>query len=196
MIARYERVHLVDPTDRQYRRFLGDCASMNAPSGAGLDVRALFARDAEETLRCFLSTTLALAPRRIIHFHERHGSRLVEKYREIDAVARIDRRLLLFEVKTTRSAAGVNEGVRQLATAREILTTIVPEITACLLIVDTDDAANSEVATHLSLSPKLRLIGSLEELSSDPRTHVMPFSVADIEALSHVPVHLEWRDAA
>jgi hypothetical protein len=196
VIARYERVHLVDPTDHQYRRFRGDCASMNTTSGAGLDARALFARDAEKTLRRFLSTTLALAPRRVIHFHERRGSRLVEKYREIDAVARSDRRLLLFEVKTTRSAAGVNQGIRQLETAREILTTIVPEITTCLLVVDTDDAANSEVATHLSLSPKLLLIGSIEELSTDPRTHVMPFSVADIEELAHAPVHLEWRDAA
>jgi hypothetical protein len=38
--------------------------------------------------------------------------------------------------------------------------------------------------------------GLLDEISDDPRTHVMPFSVADIEALSRVPVHLDWRSAA
>ena len=83
-----------------------------------------------------------------------------------------------------------------LDTARAILSASFPEITTVLLVVDTDDGANSDVATYLSTTPRLKFIGALDELSNDPRTHVMPFSVADIKAFSRNPVHLDWRVAA
>ena len=69
-------------------------------------------------------------------------------------------------------------------------------VTTVLLVVDTDGAANSDLATYLSTAPLMKFIGLINELSNDPRTHVMPFSVADIKAFSRNPLHLDWRVAA
>jgi hypothetical protein len=195
-MPRYNRVRLVDFNDRRYQLLRARMSSRRAASGAGPDSRARFSKDAERTLRWFIGSQLRLTPLRIIHYYERIGFRSVERYRELDGVALAGSRLILVEIKTTKNATAVRQGVAQLDTARSILSPSFPEITTVLLVVDTDDSSNSEVATYLSTTPRLKFIGSVDELSNDPRTHVMPFSVADIEAFSRNPVHLDWRVAA
>jgi hypothetical protein len=197
MMPLYERVRLVDFSDRRYRQLRARFAShRRGPVGSGPTSRDLFSKDAERTLRRFIASQLRLTPLRIIRYHERAGFLTVEKYRELDGVALAGGRVILIEIKTTKNRTAVREGIAQLDMAREILAASFPEITTLLLVVDTDDTANSEVATYLSLARGLRIIGSLDEISDDRRTHVMPFSVADIEALSRMPVHLDWRSAA
>ena len=196
MMPRYECVRLVDFNDRQYQRLRARFTSFRKRKGIGPSSRDLFSKDAERTLRRWLEGNIHLTMLRIIRYRERIGVGTIEKYRELDGVGLDGSRLLLFEIKTTRSKEAVQAGLEQLATAREILGHGFPAIRTCLLVVDTDDAPNSPVATFLSRSPVVRFIGSLDELSDDPRPHVMLFSVADIETLSQVPVHLEWRDAA
>jgi hypothetical protein len=195
MNARFSRVRLVDFSDRQYRTLLARRATFRKPKGAGPTSRDLFSKDAERTLRRWLAGQLDLGMLRIIHYYERVGVHDVERYREVDGVGRAGDTLLLFEIKTGHTRATVRQGMTQLTTAREILGTRFPNIITCLLLVDTDDAANSEIAHFLGHAEDLRLIRSLDDLTTDGRPHVLRFIVDDVTTLSHVPVHLDWRVA-
>lgn len=194
-MPRFERVRLVDFSDRRYRALLARLSTFRKPKGTGPTDRDLFSKDAERILRWWIAQHVNLTKLRIIHFHERTGFLTTEKYRELDGVALAGAGLILFEIKTGRTKAAVRQGLDQLALAREILSASFPSITTCLLIVDTDDVPNSEIATYVSSNDSIRFIGSLDELTSTEHTHVMPFSVADISALAHAPIHLEWRAA-
>jgi hypothetical protein len=195
MNPRFSRVRLVDFSDRQYRALLARMATFRKPKGAGPTSRDLFSKDAERTLRRWLSGQLDLTMLRIIHYYERIGVHHVERYREVDGVGRAGDTLLLFEIKTGHTRATLRQGMTQLTTAREILGTRFPNIITCLLVVDTDDDTDSEIAHFLARAEGLRLIGSLEDLTADVRTTVLQFSVDEMAALSHVPVHLDWRVA-
>ncbi|MFZ2493621.1 MAG: hypothetical protein WA208_19240, partial [Thermoanaerobaculia bacterium] len=190
MNPRFSRVRLVDFSGTQYRTLLDRMATFRKPKGAGPTSRDLFSKDAERTLRRWLSGHLDLTMLRIIHYFERIGVHHVERYREVDGVGRAGDKLLLFEIKTGHTRASVRQGIAQLTTAREILGTRFPNIITCLLVVDTDDDANSEIAHFVARAEDLRLIGSLDDLTTDGRPHVLRFSVDDVTALSHVPVHL------
>jgi len=195
MNSPFSRVRLVDFSDRQYRALLDRMATFRKPKGAGPTSRDLFSKDAERTLRRWLSGQTHLTILRIIHYYERVGVHQVERYREVDGVGRAGDTLLLFEVKTGHTRATVRQGMTQLATAREILATRFPNIITCLLLVDTDDATNSDIARFLGHAEDLRVIRSLDDLTTDGRPHVLRFSVDDVTTLSHVPVHLAWRVA-
>ena len=82
MMPRYDRVRLVDFSDRRYKHLRTRHMSFWKASGSGPTARDLFSKDAERTLRRFVASQLRLTTLRIINYYEQAGISAVEPYRE------------------------------------------------------------------------------------------------------------------
>lgn len=215
--GRYGRPRLTTEDDKRYREHVerfklqrGNNKAMRPPRQ-----RDLFGGEAEAALRDWLGAQFSLSERRILEYEERRNNRGTLKYREIDALVLndADRSVWAFEIKASRTGASLRKAIGQLRETREILLLLYRRVFTTVLLVDTgipaDDAAVAEIMAGpnpphrppmtlqaaLETLPEVRVIGGLDERSSDPQhTDLLRFSVDDIIALAgRENLSLDWE---
>lgn len=215
---RYHRVRLHDSDDPHYRAHLARimATKRNHKPSRPASNRAIFGNESEALVRDWLGSFHPLSQRRFVEYDERIGTRLVRKYREIDAVFEYDdTHIHVFETKATSQAKSIGRGIRQLNETVAILGQIYTHVRATLVLVDTGIMTAAE-AVVLMQQPDARTHPpyTIDQFYADnpqlpcydsqaftplhtPALAIVRFPLADIisrATTAGITLHLDWDD--
>lgn len=220
MAARYARPRLITSDDKRYRAYVEHFKLQRQNNRAMRPPRQrdIFGGQAEHALRGWLAEHVTLSDTRILGYEEIRSRRASQRYRELDAVAVLDRRTIhIFEIKASRTANAIRKAYAQLNETREILRLLYATVYTTILLVDTGIPTNTEIELLMASEeaprfapesladvqaalPDLYLIEHLTDSPQDKNgVDLLRFTVDDIIALAGAEtLALDWEadDAA
>ncbi len=214
MAARYARPRLITSDDKRYREYVEHYTLQRQNNRAMRPPRQrdIFGGQAEEVLRAWLAAQISLSEARILGYEEIRGRRASHRYRELDAVAVLDRRTIhIFEIKASRTAGAVRKAYAQLNETRAILRLLYATVYTTIFLVDTGIPTNAEIdalmasadaprfapESLLDVQAALADLHLITHLADSPQDNdgvdLLYFSVDDIIALAGADnLALDW----